>query len=216
MTRDEIIGQWRRMMGDTVGADANKMWNSEDEKHLFADACDAFCSESRYFAGSMIDVVSLIPLVAGTRHYKLHAAIIGVQQVSPSWKTAALEKSDTACMDASRPGWLSVTGKPEKWLLDYEPGYLTLSHAPETSGDSVRLKVVRRQIDNESEVLEIPDMWHKYLKFHMAWQALFTQDSEVAGAASINTFKNSWDEGIEKVKREMLKMGRGRVDVCFF
>ncbi len=215
MTRTEIIAGWRNMVADTVGQDSNRFWNNAEATELFADACDAFCSETRYFVGAMVDAVSLVPLVSGKRHYKLHPAIISVDSVRPSWKNGLLDKNSVEDMDADSPGWMEATGRPTDWLLDYESDYLSLSHAPTTDSDSIRLTVVRRQVDNSLEALEIPQQWHKYLKYHMAYQAMFKQDSEITGAVKIGDFKTTWDNAIEQIKRDILRMRKSSISISF-
>lgn len=198
-------------MRDETGLDTDKLWNDVDAGLLFDDACDELCRETRYFTGAMVDAVCLIPLVAGTRHYQLHKAVVSVERVRPSWRSQQLEKSCTADLDAGYPSWLTATGRPTAWVVDYEPGYLTMSAAPTATGDSLRLTVVRRQIDNSASNLEIPEQWHKHLKHYMSYQALFKQDSEVKGASSQSDFKATWDDAVEKMKQDILKMGRSTV-----
>jgi hypothetical protein len=184
------------------------LWDEATAGHLFDEACDAFCEETRYFTGALVDDVCLIPLAPFTRHYHLHAAVITVLEVKPSWKTTPLDKADRSSISG---GWLTATGRPSAYLLDYEPDYLSLSHAPVEAGDSLRLTVVRRQVDNSLEALEIPAQWHKHLKLNMADKALLKQDSEIGNAAKKRDFKQEWDEAIEVVKRDILKMRRSVV-----
>ena len=216
MQRSEIITQWRKMMVDDAGFhDAHKLWDEAEAESLFSDACDALCEETRYFIGAMIDSVCLVPLVVGQRHYKLHPAIISVENARPSWKTRHLDRLDVDSIDSLHPQWLTNTGRPCAFLLDYEPDYISLSNEPDTAGDSIRLTVVRRQVDNDSNTLEIPAQWHKHLKHYMAYQALFKQDTEVAGATNQADFKVTWDKAVEQMKQDILKMRRSSVSTSF-
>lgn len=216
MLRADIIIQFRKMMADnTAVKDSAKLWDNTEVNALFADACDALCEETRYFTGAMVDAVCLIPLVTGQRHYKLHPTIISVDTVRPSWKTRPLDRLDVDCIDTIYPQWLTATGKPEAYLLDYEPGYITMSREPEADGDTIRLTVVRRQVDNDANVLEIPEQWHKHLKYYMGYQALFKQDSEIGEAAKQADFKTSWDNAVEQMKRDVLKMRSSTVRCSF-
>lgn len=216
MLRNDIITEWRKLMADNVGAtDAERLWDKAEASSLFNDACDALCEATRYFTGAMVDAVCLIPLVAGTRFYRLHGAVLSVESVRPSWQTTPLSKMDVDTIDSHAPGWLTNTGRPKSWLLDYEPGYLTLSHEPLDAGDSLRLTVVRRQVDNSLATLEIPAQWHKHLKLYMAYAALLKQDSEVAGAGRLSDFKGLWDGAVETMKRDILKMRRSSVNLSF-
>lgn len=221
MTRAEIIARWRKMMLDTVGDDALRLWDKQEADALFSDACNALCEETRYFRGSMQDTACLVALEAGKRHYLLHPSIISVEAVRPSWRNTLLARTDHAEIDAFAPAWLGAVGKPTAYLLDYEPGYLSLSHAPAAAGDSLRLTIVRRQLDNSLDALEIPAQWHKHIPVHMAYQAMFKQDSEVGNAARQADFYVAWNgpnnpnSAVEQMKQEILRMRRSALVVGY-
>ncbi len=104
-------------------------------------------------------------------------------------------------------GWLSDTGLPQGYTLNYSGGFLSLDRAPvSVTTESLRLTVQRLPVSDLSEdddVPEIPAGYHRSLINGVLSKAYSKQDGEVYNPKKALSHKEAWELRLaEMVRRE--------------
>ena len=207
MTLSEIRQKCRSLLDDEVGAASDSYWSNDDLNEYINASIEEMHERTLCVTDSITDAVCLIILVAGQRHYALHESVLDIQTVQPSWKVEPLSKQSIATVS---PTWLSETGLPYSYLMDYSHRTLSLTSAPATvSGESLRLTVQRLplvELVEDTDVPEILKQYHRRIFDGVVSKAYFKQDSEVYNPAKGNVHRVKWESSLEEIIRREARL----------
>lgn len=196
------------MLNDEVGAAASDSYWSNDELNEYINASiEEMHERTLCVTDSLTDSVCLIPLVVGKRHYALHESVLDIQTAQPSWNILPLSKQSVVTVSQS---WLTDTGLPHSYLMDYSHRTLSLTSAPATvNGESIRLTVQRLplvELTANTDIPEIPRQYHRRLCDGVVAKALFKQDSETYNPAKGNVHQGKWEKSLEEIIRREVRL----------
>jgi len=178
-TKTELIKSVRYLLDDLVGSGSSLYWSDNELESYYVEAINLFCRLTRCIKDSLTDSICLLDVPAGGRHLALHPAVLPnqIDLTSTSWGRSLLPAT-LAELEQFQQNWQTDSGIPDRYILDYSDGYLTLNRSVATAG-TIRLTVRRMPIDPAAEAPEIPVMYLDYLKDYMLYLAFIKQDSEI-------------------------------------
>lgn len=207
MTLSEIRDRCRSRLNDEVGSAADSYWSDTDLNDDINASIEEMHERTLCVTDSLTDSVCLISLVAGQRHYALHESVLDIQTVQPSWKVEPLSKQSVVTVSQS---WLTETGLPYSYLMDYSHRTLSLTSAPATvNGESIRLTVQRLplvELTADTDIPEIPRQYHRRLYDGVLAKALLKQDSEIYNPAKGNVHQGKWEKSLEEIIRREARL----------
>ena len=219
MQLSEIKQQVRNLLSDGVGDSNFAYWRDAELIEYINGCVEQLCERTSCLVDSISDVACLITLVPGQRHYPLHASVLDVSRVQPSWGYTPLEQKSAG---TANHDWLTTVGTPASYVLDYSNGMLSLTAAPVSSGLSLRLTVTRLplvELAYAGDVPEIPKQYHRSLYDGVMELAYLKQDSETYNLSKSKLHGDRWESRLaEIVRRESRLKPRftvaRRVEMC--
>ena len=187
-TKNDVIAAVRRQLDDSAGSSSTNFWSDDDLKDYYIEAVKLFARLTRCIRDSLTDTYTvngistdlcLLQVVAGTRHIALSPLILDGQLESavPSW-AIGLAPATRIELDQFQPTWQTDIGYPDKYILDYSDGYLTLNREPVVNG-TIRLTIRRMPINPDSSLPEIPNKYLEHLYDYMLFRAFNKLDAEI-------------------------------------
>lgn len=209
-----LINICRRRLMDTAGADADLFWPREDLVEYINAGIEEVCERANLLRDSLTNSVCLIPLVANQRHYSLHDSVLEILTVQPSWRQTPLGKQSVS---TAPQGWLTDTGLPDEYLMDYSGRTLSLLSTPTTVTDeAIRLTVSRLplvELEDDDDEPAITVRYHRRLVDGVLAKAYSKQDAETYNPRKAQSSQEDWERAISSIVRDEAKLNP-RIYIC--
>lgn len=182
MTLKELRTQLRKALCDEVGSsDAQRFWKDAELNEYLNEGYTLFCSLTKIIRDSLSAVCTLtLDITGDVQHLPLSPLIIKIERVKGSWSTTPLTETTLDEISGIQPTWEDDTGTPDKYLLDYSSGYLSLNRSMESNA-TLRLTVRRLPLLALTDAAspEFKSEYHHILKTYGLYRAFSKQDAEI-------------------------------------
>lgn len=184
MDLSTLITRTRSILDDTVGADADKLWNDADLTSYANRVERDICRLARPLVDGITTATCSISVtaLANTNSYALSPLVIDIadRDARLVGKFYPLRKRSYREFQNTFINWDTTKGTPTGFCLDYQRGKITLNYIPDFD-DTLKLRVVRlplAELSTGANVPEIPLAYHDYMPEMMAYYAFGKQDAE--------------------------------------
>jgi len=209
MTHSELKNICRRMLDEQSNmVDSTRFWPDADLTEYLNTCVEEVCERTNCLRDSLTDAVCKITLVANQRHYALHGSILDILAVQPSWSHIPLAKQSITTVGSG--AWLTATGLPVSYLLDYSNRTLSLTSAPSVVTDEhLRLTVIRLPVTELSAAGDVPAIamrYHRRLVDGVLAKAYSKQDAEIYNPKKALSSQADWERNLSSIVRDEAKL----------
>jgi hypothetical protein len=208
MTLTELRNICRQQLSELNNKnDITRFWPDANLTEYLNACVEEVCERTNCLRDSLTDAICLIPLVASQRHYALHDSILDILTVQPSWRSVPLDKQSVTTINSD---WLTSTGLPTSYLLDYSSRTLSLSSVPAViTNESLRLTVSRLPLAEMSAATDVPAIasrYHRRLVDGVLAKAFSKQDAETYNPKKALTSQGDWERNLSSILRDEAKL----------
>ena len=174
----ELITWLREMLDDEVNP---YLWSNSYLLRALNQAEIQACRRAYAIIDKDTASVCCITLSASVATFALHSKILTVRRVQIGSADYPLTQITKVQLDEQYPGWWSVYGVPEHYLIDTTDNTITVYPYPQ-SVDVASMVVARLPLKSMtlagSSVPEVPDMYHQELLIWGRREAYLKPDSD--------------------------------------
>jgi len=212
----ELRSNILRDVSDAISPDeADFLWSDPSLVSYINDGYFRFAHLTEYLQDATTEAVTRVPLIADTREYPLHKAVIRVLSAELNDTVIPVVSADTYLgnnADVTSYGALKPQNNRSGVVAvvpDYEVGMLKLVGVPDTKNIGVPLRlrvsrypVAKANLDTPNVELEFPERFHLDIIEWAAFRALRNHDADAENMRKASAHKTRFMEAVEEVKTE--------------